>query len=588
MCIRDRIPAFLRRPALPEEGGLPGREAAPAVEFVRPGAGGVQPRPPVERRRIAALALPLDGRVGQLLVDQEPRPVGADPAAQPRPGVQQGLVGDLHGVAVHGDQAGPYEGVERGRGRARVGQLLHEGRPAHPPPRRTRTVGDVHQPHQDAAERVLLGGVEAAEHLLGGPGDGPLDAAGALVSGDGQGGALAPAPGGHQRVGDQRQRAGGRRPAGRPVAQADVAQQQGDQPGFEGETREPGRAGDGFLQLRGRHRRQDEQPAGEDGGQLREVQAVAGEVGPYAEHHDGRVVRDALRARDRQRAEHPYERAPLVLVGAEGEQLLELVDQQHRTQRRRTRARPGRRGRVRQPVDRFEQGVGPLPQLLCRDARIAAQHLRGAAEQFVQRLRGRGEPDHRPGVGARHREAAAAQGRYEAGVQQGGLAGARRGDEHQGPGADPFEDPFGQLGGGPLPAEEPAGVPLGEGGQAAVGAFALRPRPGHGDGALAGTLRGLGLPGHPQQFAPRPQYVVATPRDVDGHPLRAGLDLAEIALAVVRLAREVRERQAALQPQTSQLGREGPRGVVGLPRSVGLAPAVRIPQSIPHGSVPRQ
>lgn len=69
---------------------------------------------PVEQGRVAPLALPLDGGFGELLTDQQTGPIGVQPAAQPGPGPDQGLVGDQHSLAVHGQQAGLHEGVEDG------------------------------------------------------------------------------------------------------------------------------------------------------------------------------------------------------------------------------------------------------------------------------------------------------------------------------------------------------------------------------------------------------------------------------------------------------------------------------------------
>jgi hypothetical protein len=60
------------------------------------------------------------GRVGELLVDVEPGAVGVDPAAQPGPGPEQGLMGDLDGVLIRGDQSGVGEGLEHGRGCGRI------------------------------------------------------------------------------------------------------------------------------------------------------------------------------------------------------------------------------------------------------------------------------------------------------------------------------------------------------------------------------------------------------------------------------------------------------------------------------------
>ncbi len=342
------------------------------------------------------------------------------------------------------------------------------------------------QRHQDAADRPLLGRVQAGERTLGRVRDRTPDPARVLVARDGQGGPLAPLPGGHQRVGHQRQGTGRRvpRPARRGrcpglLAQARVPQQQGDQARLEREPGELRRARDRLAQLRHGHRGQDEQPVGEDRGQFGNVQAAAGEVGPDAEHHDGRVVRRRPRLRCGQGAQDADEAAPLVLVGAEGEKFLELVDEQYRPYGGQPVFPGFRRGVARQAVDGLEQPLRPVAQLPCGEAEIAAEHLRGAVQQFLERMGGRCEPYDRPAVGARHRESAGApQGRYETRAEQGRFAGARPAHEHQRAAADPFEDPLDQGGGHPVAAEEPARVPRGEGGEAAVGALARRLRAG--------------------------------------------------------------------------------------------------------------
>ncbi len=218
---------------------------------------------------------------------------------------------------------------------------------------------------------------------------------------------------------------GGVRPGAGFVAQAGVAQEEGDQAGFEGDAGEFGGAGDGLAQLRHGHGQQDEQSVGEHRCQFRQFEAAAGEVGAYAEHDDSGVG-----AAGGQRAQHPDEGPSLALVGAEGEEFLELVDQQHRPDRRWAAPVGAGRGAFGAGADRFQQGLGAVGQLLCGDVEIAAEDLRRPFEEFVQRMDGGGQGDHRPALGAGHREAAGSpQRRDEAGVQERGLAGAGRGDE---------------------------------------------------------------------------------------------------------------------------------------------------------------
>src|SRR5215831_17508406 len=55
---------------------------------------------------IMAVMLPVAGGVGELAVDPQAGTVLAKPVVKPRPGGHQGLVGNLDGVRVGGDQAG--------------------------------------------------------------------------------------------------------------------------------------------------------------------------------------------------------------------------------------------------------------------------------------------------------------------------------------------------------------------------------------------------------------------------------------------------------------------------------------------------
>jgi hypothetical protein len=75
-----------------------------------------------------------------------------------------------------------------------------------------------------------------------------------------------------------------------------------------------------------------------------------------------------------------------VLVGAEGEQFLEPVDQQHRPDRWRSAAVGAGRRAVRAGADHFQECVGTVGQLPCGEAEIAAEGLRRPFEEFVQRI----------------------------------------------------------------------------------------------------------------------------------------------------------------------------------------------------------
>ncbi len=340
------------------------------------------------------------------------------------------------------------------------------------------------------------------------------------------------------------------------AGQSGVPQQQRDQAGFQGDPGEFGGAGDGLGQLRRGHRRQDVEAFGEDGGEFRQVETSAGEVGAQAEDDHRGIVAGGRRGRG-ERAQHTGEGTALRLVGAKGEQFLQLVDEQHE---------PGRwgwpasgRGRVRAGPDGGEQGLGPLAQPVGGEVQVAAEDLGGAFQQLVQRVGGRRTGDDRPAVGTRHREATGPpESGHETGVEQGRLAGARGGDEQQRPLADPAEDPLHERRRGPLPAEEAAGVlrrerrqaRVGAGGAGVIGCAA-------GDsGGAADRIGGAGLRrarwcDQAQQLAVGAQDLVAAAGDVDGGALRAGLDLAQVPLAVVGLSGQVGERQTALLPQSA-------------------------------------
>lgn len=306
---------------------------------------------------------------------------------------------------------------------------------------------------------------------------------------------------------------------------------------------------------------------------------MSGEVGADAEHDDRRFRAGGQRVQD------PDEGASLVLVGAEGEQFLELVDEQHGPHRWRAAAVGARRSVVRSGTDGVQQALGAVGQPGRGEVEIAAEGLRGPFEEFVHGVGGGREGDHGPAVCARHREAAGPpQRRDQTGVQQGGLAGARRGDQQQRSDADALEDPLDERGRGPLPAEEPGRVLRGERRQAAVGAGGRT----RGGGRAPTTLGRGGLPYQLEQLALGAQGVVALTRDVDSRPLDAGLDLAEIALAVVGPACEVGQRQSAFPAQPSQLRGKGRCGLCGDFRLVGPVGArvqvFLVPQGVPPGT----
>ncbi len=97
-------------------------------------AGEVQPAAAVEQVGIAVVGRPGVGVVEETLGDEQAGAVGVDPASQGGPGVQQRLVGDLHGGFVEGEQAYLVggEGVQHrpGPGRVVINQFRAAAAPA--------------------------------------------------------------------------------------------------------------------------------------------------------------------------------------------------------------------------------------------------------------------------------------------------------------------------------------------------------------------------------------------------------------------------------------------------------------------------
>jgi hypothetical protein len=137
-------------------------------------------------------------------VDIEPGAVGVDPAAEPWPGSEQGLVGDLGGVLVHGDQSGAGECVEHGRCRSRVRGVRDQRVPVSAQAGVRHTDADLDHAQQQPTGGLLPRGVESLEGNLSRGGDRAADTASGLVTGHGQRAILAVLPGGLQGVGQQR------------------------------------------------------------------------------------------------------------------------------------------------------------------------------------------------------------------------------------------------------------------------------------------------------------------------------------------------------------------------------------------------
>ncbi|EPH41052.1 putative WD repeat-containing protein [Streptomyces aurantiacus JA 4570] len=506
---QDRAPAQPGRrgeelPRAPGQEGVTGRR--------RPVAGLFQAGAPVEQGRVALGVLPGPAVLLQALPQQVVVPVLVDPVAQPRPGVQECLVGDLHGLRVEGHQPGAdqrFEGLLRLVG---VRRLLGELPPRPPPAGGLGVLAQPDETEQEQPRGRTRRRVEAGPGALGGRRHRSLDPARRAVTGQRKAARLPPLPGGEQSVGEERQDARVVRAAG-PVG-AHFPDDQLREAGFEFEPDGLGRTGHRGAQLGGGQRPEHHVPVLQRVGQLGVPEALLVEVGADAEDDErgGGVtgitgaVGVAGRAGGVQELD---EGTPVRLVGAEGEGFLELVHDEDRPAGGGGRA-PGPRG------DGFPYGLGKLGCI----------GLQGAELGYSPGELGEG-------VGARHElqhwadvrvlaagvapfaggwyavcvfytlgvpydlyapcvlyplslsyvsQCAVAQGGHQAGVQKGGLPRSRGAHEHDEAARLLRRAELGDEGvRTPLPAEEPLGVLLPIRGEAAVGAHA-------GDGRGVGRV----------------------------------------------------------------------------------------------------
>ena len=324
---------------LPQRGGLLGGGEAGAL---------------VQVRRVAVVAVPFGGVLAQRLVDQQGRAIGVDPEAKLWPGADQGLMGELDGVRVHRQQAGFDEPVEHLTGLAVLGgfppgqQLVQRHDPAGVVP----AVAESDQAGEHLAGDGTCAQVQLFERGIGGAGQRPMDSAGRAVTGHGQHPPFAVLPGDQQGVRQQRQHPHlGDAPVGTVGLDglgAQVLQDEVDQPGLQTQPGLAGRSFDGLAELGGGHR-PDHHRMFQHGHQLPVSGAVSEEVGAHAEDDDrggprprgdrcavgacgrrcGRVATIA-RWSTAQHMQGLDEDLPLPLVAADGEQLLELVDDDDR------------------------------------------------------------------------------------------------------------------------------------------------------------------------------------------------------------------------------------------------------------------
>ena len=146
--------------------------------------------------------------VAELAVRADPGAVLVEPAAQPRPRADQRLVGDLGGAVVERDEPRVGEPPEQCAHRLGRGLLGHELVDGHAPARVLAALAELGHAQEHAARQRALLVRQAVDDRIGGARERGGDAAGLAVAVDGERAAVAPLPGGAQRVREQRQRAG--------------------------------------------------------------------------------------------------------------------------------------------------------------------------------------------------------------------------------------------------------------------------------------------------------------------------------------------------------------------------------------------
>ena len=340
----------------------------------------------------ASGAFPLHGRPLHVPTDPQFLTALDEPARQTRPRGQDRVVREAHPVDVQGQQS------RRDEAGHQIPLRPRQIRPLHGPRGVRRAVARLHHAQHEASHVGLLRGLQRAPEFLRCDLHCAGDAAGGLVVGHGQRVPGAPRPGPGQRVGEQRQP----RRVVPGVGEHALGQAVG-----QGQADLRRRTFDDLTQRDAAHRL-DQQLVGVRRGRDPRVRGARGvEVGADRQHDPG----PRLRA-DGQRDQHIEERRALLRIGAEGEQLLELVhdenqgargDLEHRG-RFGTQCRRGQAGRSRGVQRGGERAQRPLTR--------RQQTRRG---DLLARAHGCAQP------------------RQQSGADQGGLAAARSpGDDEHG------------------------------------------------------------------------------------------------------------------------------------------------------------
>ena len=563
------------------------------------GAGrGLQQAAAVEVGPVAGVAGPLDGG-GVQPGASDPVGVGVGEPGVPQqwPGGQQRFVADFDGAGGQGEQPFGGEGLQHRLHILGLGWALARGqlRPGH-------AVRGVHavaagggQPGEHLPGRGLLGRGEAVVGALGAGGDGAVDAAGAFIVSQGESLPGPAAPGLVQGVRQQRQYPRAERPG---LAGAHLGQQQAGQVVIDRGAGFLGWFGDGHPQLPPGHRG-DQVPVLYRPGQLRVVGAAGLKIGAHPQHHQGRRGLIGAVPGGGGRVQRGDERPPLPLLGALGEQLLELVDHQQQPARSslislgraaiRFASRPGWPGQGGLPGGEREP-VRIGGQASAHRRRVRPRQRRHPQRQLIQRRPGRGEHHARPRRRSRRGgQPILADPRQHPGPQQRRLPRARRPGHHQQPRArQQPRHPVQHLGGGRFPAEEPPRVLLPERGEPAVRRTGHRSRPRPRARGDRQDLRGRDVAAgrRHEQLSGRPGQAQRAGQQDRGVLVRGAVDaplqIADRPRGHPRRRRQLLLGQLRLGPQPPHQPGERKRSLFGhhpRPHTTLSAPATGIGQN---------
>ncbi len=231
--------------------------------------------------------------------------VVVEPAPQARPYPDEGLVRDLHALAVDGHEPRPDEALEE------LAVLLVRSHlvAGDPGPDRFAVRGRHDEAEEEAPQAAALGFVHPVVERLRRLGDGILDPAGGLVAGDRQRRSLAARPRLPQHVREHRQ--GRRLPLG-------LVDEQVDETGLEPQAGPTGRSLDRSPDLLRSQGTEEVEAVLEDPGDVGEGREVAEVVGAQREDQPSPGAHVG--------GEGGEERGPLGVVVALGDGLLDLVD----------------------------------------------------------------------------------------------------------------------------------------------------------------------------------------------------------------------------------------------------------------------